>query len=371
MRWPRHPIHGLPFDEPLRNELRLEFERLPWRKRAGLLRKALQRELLLLVTGQTWLRVARAPANIRRMLWIYNWGTVGDSLMDLAVRRTMPADVQLDLVIAAPLAPLFANDPQFARVYTCIQDCRGGYDFVLLQDVGTGCVMMKLRSAFGAPFATVFGHLRGERFDRMSLAQRRFEQLFGWPAGPVQRQWLALGPRPAGHNSRTRVAVALGARDPRRWYRHWPAVLQALLARWPSARPTPEFVLIGNQSALADLGRFPPEFVAAHCRVEVDRHDLRGVADLIHGCDAFLGADGGLMHLAVACDLPGLALFVDIDPATRLLPGTRLQSLFADAAIGDLAPERVADRWLQALCDEAQADLRTTASICASAAPWL
>ena len=27
---PRHPIHGLPFDAPIRNELRFEYERLPW-----------------------------------------------------------------------------------------------------------------------------------------------------------------------------------------------------------------------------------------------------------------------------------------------------------------------------------------------------
>jgi ADP-heptose:LPS heptosyltransferase len=125
--------------------------------------------------------------------------------------------------------------------------------------------------------------------------------------------------------------------------------LNALLARWPAAWPVPEFVLLGNHSALGDLPHFDADLLARHCRVEVDRLDLPGVARVMHGCDAFLGADGGLMHLAVACDLPGLAVFVEIDPALRLLPGTRLQSLFTKSAIDDLQPDRIALAWLEAL----------------------
>ena len=346
---PRHPIHGLPFDAPIRNELRFEYERLPWSQRAGLLRKVAQRELLLLLTGQTWRRVSRAPTLTRRVLWIYQWGTIGDALMDLAVRRALPDEVRIDLCIVNTLGPLFDGDPRFAQVHTRIEDCKGPYDFVLLQNLGAGAVRMKIRSAPLAPFATVFGHLRGERFDRLSFAQRRFEQLFGLPSAAPSPQWLALGPRPKRETRRTRVAVALGARDPRRWYRRWPEVLKALLARWPAAWTVPEFVLLGNRTALGDLLPFAAEPLARHCRIEVDRLDLPGVARVVHDCDAFLGADGGLMHLAVACDLPGLAVFVEIDPALRLLPGTRLQSLFTEGAIDDLPAERIALAWLEAL----------------------
>ena len=347
LRLPRHPIHGLPFDAPIRNELRFEYERMPWSQRAGLLRKVAQRELLLLLTGQTWRRVSRART--RRVLWIYQWGTIGDALMDLAVRRALPDEVRIDLCIVATLGPLFDGDPRFAQVHTRIGDCKGPYDFVLLQNLGAGAVSMKIRSAPLAPFATLFEHLRGERFDRLTFAQRRFEQLFGLPSAAPSPQWLALGPRPQRDTRRTRVAVALGAREPRRWYRRWPEVLNALLARWPAAWPAPEFVLLGNRTALGDLPPFAAEPLARHCRIEVDRLDLPGVARAVHDCDVFLGADGGLMHLAVACDLPGLAVFVEIDPALRLLPGTRLQSLFTEGAIDDLPAEQIALAWLEAL----------------------
>jgi len=349
LRLPRHPIHGLPFDAPIRNELRFEYERMPWSQRAGLLRKVTQRELLLLLTGQIWRRVARAPALTRRVLWIYTWGTIGDALMDLAVRRALPAEVRIDLCIGAALGPLFDGDPRFARVHTRIEDCEGPYDFVLLQNLGAGALRMKIRSAPLSPFATLFEHLRGERFDRLTFAQRRVEQLFGLPSAAPSPQWLALGPRPTRDASRTRVAVALGARDPRRWYRRWPDVLNALLARWPTVWPSPEFVLLGNRAAIGDLPPFAGGPLARHCRIEVDRLDLPGVVRIMHGCDAFLGADGGLMHLAVACDLPGLAVFVEIDPALRLLPGTRLRSLFTEGAIDALPAEQIALAWLEAL----------------------
>ncbi len=368
----RHPIHGLPFDSPIRNRLRFEYERLPLRDRAAALRKVAQREAYLLLLGQTGRRVARAPQATSRMLWVYNWTTIGDSLMDLAVRRAVPAHVRIDLYIAEWLAPMFAGDPRFEHIYTRIEDCAGPYDFVVMQEFNSRCVRMKIKAAPRAPFATVFGHLRGEQFDRMSFAQRRFEQLFGLPVGDPAPQWLALGPRPERDAARTRIAVGLGAKDPRRWYRRWPEVLQALLAQWPADRAPPEFVLLGNRTGHEDLARFPPELVATHCRVEIDRLALPEVVRCMHECDAFLGADGGLMHLAVACDLPGLALFAEIDPAMRLLSGTRLRSLSADGAIGSLGPLRVADEWLQAVFpDETQNALRTTASICASATPWL
>lgn len=283
------------------------------------------------------------------MLWIYNWTPIGDSLMDLAVRQALPAPLRIDLFVAEWLAPMFADDPRFEHVHTRIDDCTGPYDFVVMQEFNSRCVRMKVKAAPRAPFATVFGHLRGEQFDRMSFAQRRFEQLFGLRMAAPVPQWLALGPRPDRDCARTRVVVALGAKDSPHWYRRWPDVLQFLLARWPADRVTPEFVLLGNRTGHEDLARSPPELLEAHCRVEIDRLALREVVQRIQGCDAFLGADGGLMHLAVACDLPGLALFAEIDPALRLLPGTRLQSQFTPGAIDELSPARVAAGFLDAL----------------------
>lgn len=346
-----HPVYGLPFDAPLANELEREYRQMPFGLRTTVMRKVVQRELLLRVCGQARLRVARVPRQARRMLWLYTWTTVGDSLLDLAVLQHLPAELQIDLFIAPTLAPLQAANRRWQRVHTRVEDCNGDYDFVLMQDLSTSSLKLKMRCARSVRFATVFEHLRGECFDRLGFAQRRFEQLFGIaadePAPP--RLHLAHAPRPAP--DRMSIAVALGARDPRRAYRRWPQVLQIVLARWPAAWPAASFVLMGDASAQADLAGFTPEFLDRHCRVEVERLDLAGVAASIAACDAFVGVDGGLMHIAVALDKPGAAVFVEIDPRLRLHREARLRSLFTPRDIDAIVPDAIATALLAALAN--------------------
>lgn len=351
----RHPIHGLPFDGPLANELRAEYLQLPAGQRANALRKALQRELLLHLTGQARRRVAHVPAEAQCMLWIYTWTTVGDSLMDLAVRTHLPPGLQIDLLIDPALASLYAGDPHFRNVLIDPQDARGPFDFVLLQDLSTASLRLKRRCAPAAPFATVFEHLRGERFDRLGFAQRRAEQLFGIPVGDPARPTLHL---PADRASSVkpanlRIAVALGARDPRRRYGQWPQVLQLLVDGWPARWAPPRFVLLGTANALDDLAAFPPWLLERHTDITIGRLDLLGTAAHIRDCDAFLGADGGLMHLAVALDKPGAAVFVEIDPRQRLLSNARIRSLFTPLDINRIAPADIAAALLATLPDPA------------------
>ena len=340
----RHPIFEMPFDAAVANDLGREFREQSLGRRASILRKVVQRELLLRVTGQARHRVEHVPENVSSMLWIYTWSTVGDSLMDLAVRGHLPVQLQIDLLIAPTLAPLYKTDPRFRRVLTRPEDVRDKPDFVLLQDLTTASIALKQHCAKTAPFASVFEHLRGERFDRLGFAQRRMEQLFGLSVADPARPSLHLandGPVPFDATC-VNIAVGLGARDPRRRYRHWPVVLETLVAHWPERLPPPRFALLGSANALDDLAAFPAEFIERHCHVAVDRLDLSGTATMIQSCDAFLGTDGGLMHLAVALEKPGLALFVEIDPHMRLLRGSPMQSLFTPSTLDHLAPLEVA-----------------------------
>jgi hypothetical protein len=71
-RW-RHPIHGLPFDEPIAEALAEEFAEQPWARRAQALRKAAFRELVMLASGQSRRRVDRVPAGVGAILWVYTW----------------------------------------------------------------------------------------------------------------------------------------------------------------------------------------------------------------------------------------------------------------------------------------------------------
>lgn len=349
----RHPIHTMPFDDgDVANALEAEYRERSRGQRFQARRKALARDLMLRLNGQSRRHVQAVPASTRRLLWVYTWTTVGDAIMDLAPRRLIPSRIAVDLLIAPALAPLFQSDKRFRAVISSAAKCAADYDFILLDSLRTGSLRMKAERFRAVPFATMRGHQAGERFDRAAFADRRLRQLLGLAGGPVESPRLDLGEdRPSAHDSgHFRIALALGARLQRKLYAHWAEVLSALVAAWPAALPQPEFVLVG-QGASAKEQRDAIDAAATGAAVtsEIGSGSLRKTAIDIAACDAFLGVDGGLMHVAVGVGTPGLALFTRIDPAYFLRPDSTITALSTEGELDDLAPGDVAAAFVAAL----------------------
>ncbi|WP_139826188.1 glycosyltransferase family 9 protein [Derxia lacustris] len=324
-------------DRDVDGELHAEFRALPWRSRASIVRRLFLRDLAEVLTGHVRWRRARVTQPVRRMLWMYGWTTLGDSVMDLAARDCMPDGVTVDLCLSPGLAPLYAHDPRFGQVFTDPAQCsRGNYDLILVQDYNTR-VFVWLRTHYPrVPYAGVIGDLRGECLNRPAFAQGRVNLLFGRSA-PIRPPWLAppavrIEAEP-GDGPRTEIAVALGARDPRRRIADWAVLLPALIAAWPASLPPPRFHLLGLGNARADADTLPDgDWRARHCRDLIDRLDIASTAAVIHGCDAFLGPDGGLMHVALAYDKPGCAVFFKpIEPGWRMVAPHRMHSVTTSA----------------------------------------
>lgn len=348
MRW-RHPIFAMPFDDEVANALEAEYREQPVRRRLQARRKAWARDAMLAITGRARRHVAKVPSTTRRMLWIYTWTTVGDAILDLAPRRLVPAGIAIDLLIAPALAPLFATDRRLHAVHVDPSQCAHNYDFVLLDSLRTSSLRLLGQRFARLPFATMRGHHAGERFDRAAFADRRLRQLFGLPTGPVEAPRLDFNPPPARDTTGFRIAVALGARVSRKLYPHWDDVLGALVADWPVDRPAPEFQFLGHgRPARRQAGAISLP-VPARAVSLIDSGDLRKTAIDIAGCDAFLGVDGGLMHVAVAVGTPGLALFTGIDPRYFLRPDSTMVALRCDGELDALAPADVAAAFLAAL----------------------
>ena len=348
----RHPIHGLPFDDTIANDLAAEFREQPLGRRVQAVRKALARDAMLVLTGQAHRRVRRVPRGTGRMLWVYTWTTVGDAVMDLAPRRLIPAAIEVDLLIAPALAPLFAADPRFRAVHTDASACADDYDFILLDSMRTASLRMKRTRFRRLPFATMRDHHAGERFDRAAFADRRLRQLFDLPPGPVEAPRLAFtrDPLVRGDSDRFPIALVLGARLKRKMYPHWPEVVDALCEQWPAQRPAPEFRLLGQGRAArdqqAELLALP---AGLRCVSRIDAGALDTTARELAACDAFLGVDGGLMHVAVGVGTPGLALFTRVDPSYFLRPESSMVPLRTDDELATLPPAEVAASFLAAL----------------------
>jgi len=349
----RHPIYAMPFDDAdVANALEEEYRERSPGQRFQARRKALARDLMLRFNGQARRHVQTVPASTRRLLWVYTWTTVGDAIMDLAPRRLMPSTIDVDLLIAPALAPLFRTDKRFRAVICSAAQCAADYDFILLDSQRTGSLRMKADRFRNVPFATMRGHQAGERFDRAAFADRRLRQLLGLQRGPVEPPKLDLGEdMPNAHDpAHFRIALALGARLQRKLYGRWPEVVQALVAAWPATLPQPEFVLVG-QGALAKAQRDAIDLAATDAVVTslIGSGSLRKTAIDIAACDAFLGVDGGLMHVAVGVGTPGLALFTRIDPAYFLRPESTMTALASDGELDDLAPADIAAAFLAGL----------------------
>ncbi|HMA87244.1 MAG TPA: glycosyltransferase family 9 protein [Burkholderiales bacterium] len=159
------------------------------------------------------------------------------------------------------------------------------------------------------------------------------------PPLSVERKWIALH---------------VSAREPGR---HWPAEKFAALVAALAADARLGFVLLWAPGA-ADDPRHPGDDAKAQAirsavpaAVPLLAAPTARLADLtaiLSLCDAFIGADGGALHLAAAVGLPTVALFENLEHKKRhWYPWKVPYELVAPATrdIADIAVEQVVAAW--------------------------
>lgn len=328
------------------NNLRGEYFEIPQKLRHKWIRKAIQREVILYLTGQKLFQRNRIPEGKIRLLWFYDWNTLGDSIMDLSQRLAFPPNITLDICMPSGPADLFNADPHFNKIYTNIENCPVDYDFILLHDISSTSIRIKLTRYFFKPWASMINHQQGEQYSRINFASARLEQLLSCSLKPLRPNVplpkdVAIEPN--------RIAVALGGGDARRRYRRWSELLETVVARLEPSRPL-RFALMGSgESAHADLETFTPEFLERYVDIELDQPDLSALKAAMGRCAYFMGCDSGLMHLAEALDKPGVALFGRIKPEWRLLPSTRLIPLFSLTTVDAIPDDSIINALMVAM----------------------
>lgn len=336
-RW--HPIYNaFGFSDRFDN-LKGEYRTIPKSLSRKWFRKYVQRELILCLTGQIFLQRESIPRNVRRVLWFYDWNTLGDCIMDLSQRHYLAERYQVDICMPSGPADLFEGDPAFHRIYRNISDCPQDYDFILLHDISSTSIRIKLTRYFSKPWASMIKHQQGEQYSRILFSAARLEQLMGEPMTASRPKLPVFSDVPSKPH---RIAIALGGIDPRRRYERWPELLQAVVDKLDHTIE-PRFVLMGSgEFAHNDLASFSPQFLERYADIELDQPDLSALKLAMSRCSYFIGCDSGLMHLAESLDKPGIALFGHIRPEWRLLPESRLLKLFDPFTVNNLSLDDVA-----------------------------
>ena len=345
-----------PFAQPLPSNVETFVAVEPVRK---ILWRRIRRSLWLRLTGQGSLERSRIDASHRRILWIHHgMPQIGDSLMDLACRVLLRGrGLSVDLLIDPHLAPLYAADDVFARVYDDpALAARNEYDLVIVLSASAQSLRAKLSHFKRLPYVNLQRFYTGPEFHRTLFGFYRLDQLLGGKAR--SEELLAIARPHMGVSAEVRAAVDALALPPRfiamvvggvrgwRTYAHWAAVVAALRA----AGATEPVLLLGAANGAAARDAVVANPRAGVVLDHVDRHSLPEVFEILHRAEVAVCADGGLLHVAHAAGTPTVALFAErIQPEYRLTPANRSLALYSRSEVSDIAPGRVAEAIVAAL----------------------
>lgn len=320
--------------------------------------KLLRRWLWLKMNLPSRLLRDRLPPPPSRLLWLnYSSTSIGDSIMELAGRSLLGA-YEMDLLTDPHHAGLYLHDKYFKSVFTDAGQLEPSrYDFILLDLFNTRSIRLKRSIGPELPCACLQSFFYGAHFNRTLFSCYRVHHLLGYPYDddklqPFLRPRLFIDdePRPLPPKpAHGRVALMLGGVEPFKTYEQWPKVIQTLRSRWPSNKKFPEFVLIGSQNG----ARYAEQVMAAlkDCDAvsRVGALTLRQTAAVLAASDFFAGTDGGLMHCAVALDVPGVALFGKFPPELLLPPKSKMHAIFDTVNVNNIPPAAVTDAVLDKL----------------------
>jgi hypothetical protein len=328
-------------------------ERLGYFARMSIVKRYLHLSLMLYMYRQKS-RMLRSIPSGARVLFVYHGVTnFGDAIMDLGGRVLLDRTHRLDLFISDELAPLFREDKHLGKIFTSIEEIDPRcYQFVILNNLGLRNLRFKFRYFRKLPFAATSGFCHNIDYNHIELGFAAIADLFNLPIERDQIKRIAkpyIFPRgieltDVVQNSRSlKIAIGLGGRDSRRTYAHWEQLF-ALFSGNPYFRERVRFVLLGTGDIhLVEMS----SRLAASKEVSVisrinDCPSFYDNSVYLKGLDLYIGADGGLMHLAHALGVPSVSLFdCSVNPIMRITESCNSKPIVASDTVSDILPSTI------------------------------
>lgn len=282
----------------------------------------------------------------RVILWINLAApSLGDSLMDLSA-RVLLKDREVVLLTHPKNYPVYQNDPAFSAVFSdarqvVTQYGRSGFDLVIVDSYSPRVLWNKIVIAPVSPFLGLYGYLNGFEVHRTYFAFARMMELLGLDKiDEPMRPTITLPGNVKDKQPEVDVCIAIGGEWSFRTYDHWRPVVSWLIAEGYSAS------LVGSDNGV----RSASEIIETEPKVRstVGALSLPEVVLEIAKARVFIGADGGLWHIACAIPIPSVVLFADCqifdDEGNRTTRETRdivCETLYHDTQVSNIHSDAV------------------------------
>lgn len=322
--------------------------------RAKIVKKYLHKHLMLRWRGQTRLEL-QSTAAVRRLLWIYTGKrNFGDATMDMSGRALLKGrGVEIDLFTLPNLHKLFEEDDVFQNVYSDLQQLSGrSYDAIVMSEYNLPSIKLKARQFRHLPYVCLFQYFYGPDRNQTTFSYAAVNHAFGlgYPdAGIVSMSKPYLAAKASTRESVRAflphgefLALAVGGLDANRTYRRWGELLD-LIDRSDERGMPKHVVLLGSDNGVAiaeDL--LKRTFSTLTLSSLVGQLSLLQSREMATQASLFVGADGGLMHVAHSTPTPSVSLFSDREPPyLRLTEQCHSIGIQSTGDVDEIAPTEI------------------------------
>jgi heptosyltransferase-2 len=240
-------------------------------------------------------------------------------------------------------------------VYSDLRDVDGRrYDAILMSEFNLPSIKLKTKHFRKLPFVCLFQYFYGPDRNQTCFSHAAINDVFS--LGRSAAEIVSLSKPYLAANAATResvrpsildgrfLALSIGGLDANRTYTHWPALLQ-LIDQSDNPDLPRDIVLLGsdNGQAMAET-LLDAKFGTLKIRSCVGQLTLLQSREVVANASLFVGADGGLMHVAHSTPTPSVSLFSDREPPyLRLTEQCHSIGIQSTGDVDDIPPATVMD----------------------------
>ena len=231
-----------------------------------------------------------------------------------------------------------------------MSDLDEDYDLIILQKYSWRSFKIKIKLFKKTPYFSIHKYFSGVEFNRLLHSFYSISTLLGKYGNLKSTEIKTYFNLKYSHNTfnehSNQIVIAIGGIDPTRTYNKWDELIRKIL----KSHPTFKIVLVGNENGLEESKRINNAFNNGRIVNLVGKNSIFETFDVLKKSKIIVCADGGLMHMAQAVNLPAIALFSDdIHPLMRFSESYKATAIHAKKNVSDISSSLIADELVRAI----------------------